>query len=147
MASHKIYLAALLAGTPLLLAACGGMHGTSTMGMPSLASQPGSAPQDRQACQNDGGIKVTPCRVTFDSMHPGPAKVAVTTGDNNRQPVKESDNCASANVAMVTRIANHRYTVTAGTAMGSCTARFAAGMRHDDGGRNGGSDLRIVNRL
>ena len=145
MASHKIYLAALLTGTPGLLAGCAGMQGTPVMGTPASLGAKTSA--DRQTCPTEGGIKVTPCRVTFDAMHPGPAKIDVTTGDHNRQPVRESDNCASASVATVTRVTNHRYTVTAGTAMGSCTARFTGGMHRDDGGGNGGSDLRIVNRL
>jgi hypothetical protein len=70
-------------------------------------------------------------------------------GDRNgdRHRITERDDCASRNIATVTRDSNRMYTVTASSMAGSCTANFSDnGNRNDDGGGNGGN-LRIVNKL
>jgi hypothetical protein len=101
---------------------------------------------DGQQCQTSDGIKVIPCRVRFDAQHPGTKDVEVTSGDNNRQTIKERDNCAARNVATVTQMSNHHYVVAAGTAKGTCTAFFTRGMQHNDGNRQG-STLTVDNQL
>jgi hypothetical protein len=143
---------ALVAG--MLLAAC-----SSGAQSPGIAALPPAntmqSPADRgrnRGCQNGGGLTVQPCRVTFDAKNPGPVDVMVTqNGDGNGHTIKESDNCASRNIATVARDSNTRYTVTAGTATGHCIASFNDNGNgpNDGGGRgqNGGATLRIDNAL
>jgi hypothetical protein len=151
--------ASMLLLASLVLAGCGGGAQTPSMGVPSAAGTTIPAlsvfPQDRQACQDDGDIHVMPCRVRFDTNHTSPKEVRVTSDgrdEHDRRIVRERDDCVSRNVATVTKETNHRYTVAPGTAAGSCTAHFEAGMRHDDrGGRGpggpGDGDLHIENRI
>ncbi len=109
-------------------------------------------------CQNDGDLQVNPCRIRFDANHTGPMEVIVSNGNgggNDRdrdrgrgQQIQERDDCASRNIATLTRESNHVYTVTAGTAAGSCFANFTDNNRHnDDGNRGQNGNLRIVNAL
>jgi len=164
MTAKTTLAASLLAMAFLTLTACSG-NGNAAQSLPTTANNPmvpsAVQPQDRQGCSNDGDLRVNPCRVTFDSGNPGPVDVMVTHGrnghdDGNRHRITESDNCASRNIATITRDSEHTYTVTAGTATGSCSARFddngngRGGDGNDDhggGGQNGGSQLRIVNNL
>lgn len=153
--------ALLLAITSFCLPSCSG--GTNpTPNAPNLGN-PMTSPiqaQDRRDCSNDGGLRVTPCRVTFDSGNPGPVNVSVTHGggrgpdDGGRHTIRERDDCASRNIATVTPDSGSVYTVTAGSASGSCTATFSDngnGNGNDDhGGRGqggGGAQLHIVNNL
>jgi hypothetical protein len=145
-----------LLGMSILTAGCGCGSQAPTMGALPSGSNQMQAPADEganhQVCQSDSGITVVPCRVKFDSNHPGPRSVMVTSGgqgDGNRHAIKESDDCASRNIAMIARDSNRRYTVTAGSAAGSCSARFSDSGNHNDsdGGQNGGASLRIVNNL
>jgi hypothetical protein len=151
MTSHSTFAAVLL-GASALLTACGGGTQSSPMGALPTGSMPMQStlqPQDGAGCPNDGGLTVRPCRIKFDANNPGPTGVTVTrNGDGDRHTIKERDDCASRNIASVMRDTNHRYTVTAGTATGSCTAQFSDGNRNDDGdGGNGGAQLRVVNKL
>jgi hypothetical protein len=137
-------VASVFAAASSLLAGCA--TGARTQAMDALPVSAGSQtiPMDGQTCQNSDGIKVMPCRVRFDSQHTGARNVEVTSGDNDRQTIKERDDCSARNVATVTRMSNHRYVVAAGPAKGSCTANFTGGMHNDDQGRRG-SDLTVVN--
>jgi hypothetical protein len=107
-------------------------------------------PQDRGDCHDEDGVKVTPCRVKFDANHTDPRMVIITTGDNNHQSVKERDDCAARDIATLTKVTDHRYTVTLGTATGSCEARFERDdhgrMGHNDRG-HGGGELEVVNAM
>ncbi len=143
----------------ILITGCGGTSQVPAFGaLPSGSNQmqtPADRGRNHQGCPNDGGVTVTPCRITFDAKNPGPVQVTVTSGgpgDGNRHAVKESDDCASRGIASIARDGNGTYTVTAAASTGSCTARFSAngnrnGGRGGGGGQNGGSDLGIVNNL
>lgn len=134
------------------LTACGGgapMSNTVPAGA-NVAQMQSALPSDRQGCQDEDGIKVMPCRVRFDANHTESRNVRITTGDNDRGVVKERDDCATRNVATITQVTNHRYTVARGTAAGECTARFVRGDRNRmgrDDGRNGGGELEIANAM
>jgi len=165
MTSKTTLAASLLATTLLTLTACSG-NGNAAQTLPTTANNPMAPaavqPQDRQGCSSDGDLRVNPCRVTFDSGNPGPVDVMVTHGNRNGRDdgdshrIKERDDCASRNIATITRDSEHVYTVTAGTATGSCTASFDdngngrgrdGNNDHGGGGQNGGSQLHIVNNL
>jgi hypothetical protein len=150
MTLHAIATASVFALASASLAGCGGGAQLSpTNAFPSSSVSQATA-MDGQSCDGSDGIKVLPCRLTFDSMHPGPKDAVVSSGDNDRQTIKERDDCVARNVATVTRMSNHRYAVTAGSAKGSCTANFVAarqnGMRNDDNGHRGAS-LTIRNAI
>jgi hypothetical protein len=72
-----------------------------------------------------------------------------TSGDGNRQRIRERDDCATQNIATITRVSNGHYTVAAGTAVGKCDAEFSTGdLRNDDGSGGGGNgNLHIVNKI
>jgi hypothetical protein len=146
----------------LALPGCGG--GESSMGSVPVANNlmrgVSVQPADRNGgCPNDGDLHVNPCRIRFDANHTGPMDVVVTGGsgdDRDRgrgggdrgKRIRESDDCASRDIATIVRESNHVYTVTVGTVSGSCFATFDDnnGRRHDDNrGQNG--NLRIVNAL
>ncbi|HEY6487219.1 MAG TPA: hypothetical protein VIX83_12615 [Candidatus Cybelea sp.] len=145
----------------LALGACGG--GQSSMGTMPVASSPMHAvsaqPLDRNGggCQNDGDLHVNPCRIRFDANHLGPMDVVVDNGGGNDrdrgrggpgQQIRESDDCASRDIATLTRDSNHVYTVAAGTVSGSCTANFTDDNRRNrDGNRGQNGNLRVVNAL
>lgn len=148
-----------------MLAACGG--GQTSMGNVPVAPNPMRAasvqPLDRNGggCPNDGDLHVNPCRVRFDANHTGPIDVLISNGEggNDRgrgrggrgdrgQRIRESDSCASRNIARIVRQSARVYTVTAGTVAGSCFASFTDDndrSRDDNRGQNG--NLRIVNAL
>jgi hypothetical protein len=134
----------------LAVAGCSG--GTQSPSMPGVTGAMGSAPvaplpQDRQGCQKSDGIDVLPCRISFDTNHPGPSNVRVTSGGDQRMLV-EKDDCVLRGVATVTMRRMHEYSVAAGTASGSCTAHFTQKVHNNDGkGGGGGSSLVINNRL
>lgn len=145
MTLQALRVTALFAFSSASLAGCGGgSQMPSAATLPQAVSQ--ASPMDGQQCQTSDGIKVIPCRVRFDAQHPGTKDVEVTSGDNNRQTIKERDNCAARNVATVTQMSNHHYVVAAGTAKGTCTAFFTRGMQHNDGNRQG-STLTVDNQL
>jgi hypothetical protein len=132
------------------------------MGTMPVASSPlravSAQPLDRNGggCQNDGDLHVDPCRIRFDANHSEPVDVAVDNGGGNDrdrgrgggQQIRERDDCASRDIATLTRDSDHVYTVTAGTVSGSCTASFTDnGRRNRDENRGQGGNLRIVNAL
>ncbi len=155
MTLHRIYIPLILLSSSVLFAGCGGTSQAPQMGgLPSglqSIQMPADNGRNHQECQNDGGINLRPCHITFDAQNPGPTDVRVThDGDGGQHKrITERDNCAARGVAMVVRDSNSRYTVTAGMTAGTCSANFDDnGNRNDDGGgRNGGSQLRIVNKL
>jgi hypothetical protein len=165
MTAKTTLAASLLAMAFLALTACSST-GNSAQTLPTTANNPmvppAAQPEDHQGCSNNGDLRVNPCRITFDSGNPGPVDVTVSHGgrdgrnDGDRHRITERDNCASRNIATITSNSQHLYTVTAGTASGSCTANFDDNGNgrgrdgnddHGGGGRNGGSQLRIVNNL
>lgn len=157
MTLNKIQVPLLLISISVFFAGC---SGAPQMGAPNgfasgsnVAQMPADQGRNHQGCQNDGDISVQPCHVTFDANHPGPTDVVINHGGNgdgngDRHQIRERDDCASRNIASVTRDSNRMYTVTAGSMTGSCTAEFSDnGNRNDDGGGGNGGNLRIVNKL
>ena len=156
MTLRTILISCTLAGMSILVVGCNGGSQTPAMAAlpsgPSQMQSPADQGRNHQGCPNDGGITVTPCRIKFDSNHSGPISVTVMSGgngDGNRHAIKESDDCASRNIATVAKNNNRQYTVSAGSVTGSCTAQFTDNGNHNDdrGGPNGGGTLRIVNDL
>ncbi|MGA9946596.1 MAG: hypothetical protein WBE79_08765 [Candidatus Cybelea sp.] len=163
MTLHRIYIPLILLSSSVLFVGCSGTSQAPLMGgLPSGSRSiqiPADNGRNRQECQNDGGINLRPCQITFDAQNPGPTDVRVThDGDGGRHDrdggrhnrISERDNCAARGVAMVVRDSNSRYTAMAGMMAGTCSATFNDnGNRNDDGGggRNGGTQLRIVNKL
>jgi hypothetical protein len=167
MTLHRIYIPLILLSSSVLFAGCSGTSQAPQMGGLPPGSRSIQIPADNgrnhQDCQNDGGINLRPCHITFDAQNPGPTDIRVTNdGDGGRHDgdggqhkrISERDNCAARGVAMVVRDSNSRYTVMAGMTAGTCFANFDDNGNHnrnhnDDGGggRNGGSQLRIINKL
>jgi hypothetical protein len=160
MTLHRIYIPLILLSSSVLFAGCGGAsQAPLTGGLPSGSrsiQMPADQGRNHQDCRDDGGINLKPCHVTFDAQNPGPTEVRVTHdgdgGQHNR--ISERDNCAARGVAMVVRNSNSRYTVMAGMTAGTCSASFDdngnRNRKHNDdggGGRNGGTLLRIINKL
>lgn len=142
-------LTAAFGSAALIVAGCaGGSNALPMREQPFSAAPAPVLPADGgSGCQSSDGIDASPCRIRFDALHAGPVTVRIRTGDNNRQRVAERDDCAGSNIANVSRADGHHYVVTAGTATGTCTARFTrAGMQHDDGGSEG-ARVRIVNAI
>lgn len=148
MIARNGLLMAAFGSAALTAAGCAGGSNVPVMRAEPFGGAPArtlSAQDGGGHCQSSGGIDANPCRVRFDALHPGPVTVRIHTGDNDRQRVAERDDCAGSNVATIARTDGHHYVVSAGTAAGTCTARFTrAGMRHDDG-RDDGARVRIVN--
>jgi hypothetical protein len=94
-------------------------------------------------CQNQDGVKVAPCRVAFDTAHPGPDMVVV---DSSGKAVTERDNCASRGIATIASNGDFTFTVTAGSMPGMCFAHFVRRGQDGSHGQNG-AVLTVVNRL
>lgn len=139
-------IAALAAGG--LLAGCGG---TSPMA-PTAATQPNPAahaplaPAVKDHCPAHGGVRVTPCSITFDASSMGPDTVTVRAPKSKKGAVTEFDDCGGpSGVATVTQGTGNDWTVTAGSTAGSCTATFDFANHH--GKVVGHADLAITNNL
>lgn len=148
----RSYLAVLCA----VLAGCAGGGSSPMSSLPSGSGMTQrAAPQDQRGCQSDGGgLTVTPCSITFNSSNPGPVQVSVmrnTDGDRHGGGrIREQDDCTSQGIATIVRDSKGVYTVTAGSAQGSCDAQFSISGRHDgnhDGDRGGNGNLHITNNL
>lgn len=134
-----------LAGTAVLLAACGGGTQASSIGGLPAANvhttswqSPDGNGQGR--CQN-GELAIHPCHIDFTSSNPGPVTVRVEQqGDHGM--IRERDDCASAGIATITRVDNRHFSVAAGATTGSCTGHFTDGQ-----GQGNGAKLEVVNAI
>lgn len=158
MTLRTIYTSSILVGISILIVGCNGGSQSPMGTLPSGINRlpiPADRGRNHQGCPNDGGVSVRPCRIRFDANHSGPVSVTIMDGgngrgDRDRHRIRESDDCASRNIATVAKHNDRRYTVAAGSVSGSCTARFDDHHHRDDdggGGPNGGGTLRIVNDL
>ncbi|HYL26872.1 MAG TPA: hypothetical protein VEW74_03495 [Candidatus Nitrosotalea sp.] len=152
MTLHRLYVTSLCT-LAIAASACAGTNQNSPTGLLPLSGMAHQVtPQDHQGCQNDGGITVVPCLITFNSKNSGPVTVMVSKNGNGGKGggrIHENDNCASRNIATIAAGSKGTYTVTAGTAMGVCDASFAIGQRNRGGdhGNGGNGQLHIVNKL
>ena len=126
-----------------LLAGCSGSQGVNP-----ATSSGGSllSPSVKGGCQAHGGVRVTPCSVTFTASSSGPDTVSVRTPKTKKGTLSESDNCGGpSGIATVTQGSGDDWTVTAGSSTGSCTATFTFDNKR--GKQIGWADISITNDI
>jgi len=97
------------------------------------------------ACLNNGGVRVAPCRILFNAGNPGPDTVYVRTPHGSKGSVLESDTCGGASgIATITQGSGNSWIVTAGPTTGRCKARFNY---FNNNQKAGWATLRINNTL
>jgi hypothetical protein len=114
-------------GAAAALAACSGSQ-TSLSSTPATQTGAGVAshqPIQPDACRNNGGVRVTPCKIVFTASTPGPVTVDVQTPSGTKDTIVEHDNCGGASgIATITQGSGDQWIVTAGATSGRCKARF-----------------------
>ncbi|MBV9720153.1 MAG: hypothetical protein JOZ77_12610 [Candidatus Eremiobacteraeota bacterium] len=103
-----------------VLAGCGGSMSSplSTTTLPATQSQVISPDK----CGHQHGVSVRPCKVTLTVSKPAATVTAKGPSSGTTFVVRDT-RCTARNIATVTG-AGSTYTVTAGTTMGSCIAKF-----------------------
>jgi hypothetical protein len=144
----KAYLSLAVAAG--LLAGCsGGSQGTNPVapaGNPALVGHASPIADVKGGCTAHGGVRVTPCSVTFTSSNVGPFSVTVRTPKNKKGALTELDSCGGASgIATVTQGSGDDWNVTAGAETGSCTATFTYANKH--GKTTGSAELDITNSI
>lgn len=101
-------------------------------------------PQRQGGCLGHGGVKVTPCQVTFTSSNPGPVTITVTTPGGGTLALSQKS-CSVSGVASITSQGSGQYLVTAGSSTGVCYGHF----RYYDsqGKRVGHAAVTVTNQL
>jgi hypothetical protein len=97
---------------------------------PAIAQTVNPFVKDR--CPAHGGVRATPCAITFDASNPGPDVVRVRYPKAEKGVLMESDDCASAGIAVIAPnpSSNDQFIVSAGSITGTCSATFAFVDRH-----------------
>lgn len=126
-----------------LLAGCSGSQGVN----PATSSGGSSlSPSVKGGCQAHGGVRVTPCSVTFTASSSGPDTVTVRIPKTKKGTLSEGDNCGGpSGIATVTQGTGNGWIVTAGSSTGSCTATFSFDNKR--GKTTGWADLSITNDI
>lgn len=96
------------------------------------------------SCRNQGGVRVTGCRVVFTASNPNAQTVTVTTPNGEKGKIVEHDSCAVAGIATITPAASGQWTVTPGSTTGNCHARFNY---FNNGQKVGWAVLRVQNMI
>jgi hypothetical protein len=140
--SARFVLAAFTAAAAAaMIAGCSGSP--SSQVTPTGISQ---QPSVKGHCPAHGGVRVTPCSVSFSVSSPGPDTVTVRTPEDKKGTLSESDNCGGASgIATVTQGSGDDWTVAAGSTTGSCTATFD--YTNKRGKVIGHADLSITNSI
>jgi hypothetical protein len=111
-----------------MIAGCAGSQVNPSAGQPRTAMQahsPIGLPAVKNHCDAHGGVRVTPCTVTFDASDLGPDTVVIRTPKTKKGTLTESDDCGGASgVATVAQGSGKDWTVTAGATAGTCSAEF-----------------------
>ena len=147
--SARYFAGAIVAlATTGILTACGGSSPmaptTSTMQNP--AAHAPLFPDVKNHCPAHGGVRVRPCRLTFDASNTGPDTVTVRAPKSKKGTLTELDACGGpSGIATITQGIGDRWTVTAGSASGSCIANFKYANPH--GRVVGHAELLITNNL
>lgn len=132
-----------------IIAGCSGSQVNPTAGQPGTAMQahsPVGLPAVKNHCDAHGGVRVTPCTVTFDASNYGPDTVVVRTPKAKKGTLSEQDDCGgSSGIATVAQGSGHDWTVSAGLTAGTCTAEFDFMNHH--GKQVGYATLSITNNL
>lgn len=111
------------------------------------AHLPIANPAVKDHCPHHGDVRVKPCAVDFTASAPGPDTVVVRFAKDKKGTLSESDNCGGpSGIATVAQGSGKTWTVTAGSATGSCTAEFdRLGFKH--GKKLGWAKLSITNSI
>jgi len=132
-----------------IIAGCSGSQVNPSAGQPGTAMQahsPVGLPAVKNHCDAHGGVRVTPCTVTFDASSAGPDTVVVRTPKAKKGTLAEQDTCGgSSGIATVTQGSGNDWIVTAGPTAGTCTAEFDFTNHH--GKQVGYATLSITNNL
>jgi hypothetical protein len=98
-------------------------------------------------CPAHGGVRATPCSVTFDASNPGPDVVTIRNAKAKKGTLVESDNCAGAGIAVIAPnpSSGNQYIVSAGSITGTCTANFSLMNQH--GKVVGYANVSVTNNL
>ena len=132
-----------------IIAGCSGSQVNPSAGQPGTAMQvhsPVGLPAVKDHCDAHGGVRVTPCTVTFDASNYGPDTVVTRTPKTKKGTLSESDDCGGASgIATVAQGSGNDWTVTAGLTAGTCTAEFDFTNHH--GKKIGWATLSITNNL
>jgi len=132
-----------------IIAGCSGSQVNPSAGQPGTAMQahsPVSLPAVKDHCDAHGGVRVTPCAVTFDTSNYGPDTVVTRVPKTKKGTLSESDDCGGASgIATVAQGSGNDWTVTAGITAGTCTAEIDFTNHH--GKKIGYATLSITNNL
>jgi hypothetical protein len=111
-----------------IIAGCSGSQMNPSAGQPGTAMQahsPVGLPAVKNHCDAHGGVRVTPCTVTFDASNPGPDTVVTRTPKTKKGTLSELDACGGASgIATVVQGSGNDWIVTAGSIAGTCSADF-----------------------
>jgi hypothetical protein len=111
-----------------IIAGCSGSQMNPSAGQPGSAMQahsPIGLPAVKNHCDAHGGVRVTPCTVTFDASNPGPFTVVTRTPQTKKGTLTELDACGGpTGIATVVQGSGNDWIVTAGYAPGTCSAEF-----------------------
>jgi hypothetical protein len=144
----KAYVS-LAAAAGLLAGCAGGSQGVNPAagtGNPALVSHSSPIANVKGGCTAHGGVRVTPCSVTFTASNVGPVSVTVRVPKNKKGTLSELDTCGGASgIATVTLGSGDDWNVTAGAETGSCTATFTYANKH--GKTTGSAELDITNSI
>ena len=122
ISSHS---ARYLLGAVTAVAAAALIAGCSGSSSVPPTSGVSNSPMVKGHCAAHGGVRVTPCSVTFTPSNTGPFTVITREPEDKKGTFTESDNCGGASgIATVTAGTGDSWTVTAGATTGSCTATF-----------------------
>ena len=102
-----------------IIAGCSGSQMNPSAGQPGSAMQahsPIGLPAVKNHCDAHGGVRVTPCTVTFDASNPGPFTVVTRTPKTKKGTLTELDACGGASgIATVVQGSGNDWIVTAGS--------------------------------
>ena len=133
-----------------IIAGCSGSQVNPSAGQPGSAMQvhsPVALPAVKNHCDAHGGVRVTPCTVTFDASNYGPDTVVVRVPKTKKGTLVESDDCGGASgIATVTQGSGHDWTISPGLTAGTCTAEFDY-MNFKHNKKIGYATLSITNNL
>jgi len=142
---RSFFGASALLGAIAILAGCAGNQSPMSPTAPQSAQSMQSSTMGFDACRQQGGVRVTPCKVVFTASNPGPDTVTLRTPHGAKGSVVEHDNCGGVSgVATVTQGTGDTWTVTAGSTAGTCHARFNY---FNNGQKVGFAVLTIVNQI
>ncbi len=146
VAKRSVLGALAIFAATAVLAGCSGSQNQMSPAAPQTSAQSmQNSIMEPDACRHEGGVRVTPCVVTFTVSNPGPDTVTLKTPNSKNGSVVERDNCGGATgKATVTQGTGDTWVVTAGATAGTCGAHF---IYFNKGKRAGAAVLTIHNEI